>query len=201
VPRPETNVAIPSARILIADDEPDIREYLERILVRLGHVVVGAAQDGNELVAQCRTLRPDLVMTDIRMPGLDGIEAAAQIHREHPTAVILLSAQFDAELIERAEVSAVQAYLVKPIKASDLLPTIALALRRFQELRQLEAALAGVQHLRALLPICCYCKKIRDDQNYWQQVEAYLTEHAGARFSHGICPDCFEHVRTNLAGS
>lgn len=181
-------------RIVVADDEPDIREFLQKFLVRLGHVVGGAARDGDELVAMCRAVQPDLVMTDIRMPVLDGIEAATQIYRERPTAIVLISAQFNSELIARAEAGPIQSYLVKPIAPADLEPTIAVAVSRFRQLRALQEALAQAQRLQRLLPICCYCKKVRDDQNYWQQVEEYISAHSSTRFSHGICPDCYERV-------
>jgi len=127
-----------SLRIAIAEDEPDMREYLEKTLPLLGHQVVAVAQNGRELVEQCRSAQPDLVITDIKMPQQDGIEAAAQIFRERPVPVILLSAFHDPELIERAEADHVLAYLVKPIKQTDLAPAIALAVRRFQQFQALQ---------------------------------------------------------------
>ena len=77
-----------SLRVVVADDEPDMRDYFRKGLLRLGHQVVAAAADGRELVEQCRALRPDLVITDIKMPELDGIDAATQIYRERPVPVI-----------------------------------------------------------------------------------------------------------------
>ena len=90
-------------RILVADDEPDMQQYFRKILPRLGHQVIGVADNGRMLVEQCRLLQPDLVITDIKMPELDGIEAAVQIYRERPVPVILVSAYHDPKLIERAE--------------------------------------------------------------------------------------------------
>jgi response regulator NasT len=129
-------------RIAVADDEPDMRAYFQKCLPRLGHQVVAVAADGRELIEQVRATHPDLVITDIKMPDMDGIEAATQLYREHPIPVILVSAHHEPELIERAEADHIMAYLVKPIKQADLEPAIALAMRRFaqfQELRQ-EAA-------------------------------------------------------------
>ncbi|MBL8796754.1 MAG: response regulator [Planctomycetia bacterium] len=183
-----------SLRIVVADDEPDMREYFQRMLPRLGHRVIAAVADGQELIEQCRGLQPDLVMTDIQMPGLDGIAAAAQVYRERPVPVILVSAHHDAAVVECAEADHVLGYLVKPIKQSDLGPIIAVAMRRFAQMQALQDALARVRQLQGLLPICTYCKKIRDDRNYWQQVETYITDHSAARFSHSICPDCYDHV-------
>jgi two-component system, response regulator PdtaR len=127
-----------SLRIAVADDEPDMRDYFQVVLPRLGHSVVAVAQNGRELVEQCRTVEPDLVITDIRMPEQDGIDAAIQIYKDRPTPVILVSAYTDTSLIERAETDHIMAYLVKPIKQSDLGPTIALAVRRFEQFQTLQ---------------------------------------------------------------
>jgi len=180
-------------RIVIADDEPDMQEYFRTMLPRLGHRVVAVAANGPDLIEQCRTQQPDLVITDIHMPGRDGIDAAGQVYRERPVPVILVSAHHDACSIERAEADHILGYLVKPIKQTDLEPTITVAMRRFAQVRELQEVLARVWQLQGLLPICEYCKKIRDDRNYWQQVETYITVHSAARFSHSICPDCYDH--------
>jgi response regulator NasT len=121
----------------VADDEPDVREYLQKVLVRLGHNVVGAAQNGQDLIALCRKFAPDLVMTDIKMPEMDGINAAIEIYKERPVPVILISAFQDPELIARAEADHIMGYLVKPIKHADLPPVIALATRRFEQFQAL----------------------------------------------------------------
>jgi response regulator NasT len=133
-----------SLRIAVADDEPDMRTYFQKCLPRLGHQVVAVCSNGRELVEQVRITQPDLVITDIKMPDMDGIEAATQLYQEYPVPVILVSAHHEPELIERAEADHIMAYLVKPIKQSDLEPAIALAMRRFsqfQELRQQAADL------------------------------------------------------------
>src|SRR5690348_1622105 len=107
-------------RIVVADDEADMRDYFKQTLPELGHEVVGAATNGRELVDRCRELQPDLVVTDIKMPDLDGIDAAGEIYHERPVPVILVSAYYDPELFERAEQDHILAYLVKPIKRGDL---------------------------------------------------------------------------------
>jgi response regulator NasT len=126
-----------SLRIAVADDEPRMQQYLGRVLPLLGHQLVAVAGTGQQLVEQCRTHRPDLVITDIRMPEMDGIEAALQIYREQAIPVILVSAYHDAELIERAESDHIMAYLVKPIKQAHLEPAIALAMKRFEQFQAL----------------------------------------------------------------
>jgi response regulator NasT len=126
-----------SLRIAIADDEVDMREYLQKFLPVLGHSVVSAAKTGKELVAHCNQHHPDLVITDIKMPEMDGIDAAVVIYRQNAIPVILVSAHHDAKLIERAESDHILAYLVKPIKQADLEPAIGLAMRRFAQFQSL----------------------------------------------------------------
>jgi response regulator NasT len=132
-------------RIAVADDEPDMRDYFARILPRLGHQVVANAANGEELLAQARATRPDLVITDIKMPDLDGIEAAIRLYQERPVPVILVSAYNDPELIRRAEADHIMGYLVKPIKQGDLGPGIALAMRRFEQFEQLRKEAADLR--------------------------------------------------------
>jgi response regulator NasT len=135
----------PSLRIAVADDEPDMREYFQRLLPRLGHQVVGVAADGRQLIELCRTTQPDLVITDIKMPDMDGIDAADQIYRQRALPIILVSAYHDADLIARAEADHVLGYLVKPIKPADLEPTIALAMRRFEQFQTLQKEAADLR--------------------------------------------------------
>jgi two-component system, response regulator PdtaR len=135
----------PALRIVVADDEPDMRDYFRKILPRLGHTVAAAAETGGELIALCRAYQPDLVITDIKMPGLDGIDAAMRIYDERPVPVILVSAYSDAKLIDRAEADHIMAYLVKPIKQTDLEPAIGLATRRFEQFEALRREAADMR--------------------------------------------------------
>jgi response regulator NasT len=125
-------------RIAVADDEADMREFFREALGRLGHDVVAECGNGRELLDACRRLRPDCVITDVKMPDMDGIEAAGAIWREDPLPIIIVSAYCDAAFIERAEESHVLAYLLKPIRESNLEPAIQIARRRFAEFRTLE---------------------------------------------------------------
>jgi response regulator NasT len=134
-----------SLRIAVADDERDMRDFFQEFLPPLGHTVVAVATTGRELVERCRTLRPDLVITDIKMPDMDGIEAASAICKDQPLPVILVSAYHDAKLLARAEEDHVLAYLVKPIKDTDLGPAIAIALRRFEQFQALRQESADLR--------------------------------------------------------
>lgn len=124
-------------RIVIADDEPRMREFLGKAVEHLGHNVVGSAASGTELVDYCREMQPDLVISDIKMPDLDGIDAAARIYADRPLPVILVTAFHDEEFITRASQNHVLAYLVKPIKDDQLNPAITLAMARFEEFEAL----------------------------------------------------------------
>jgi response regulator NasT len=124
-------------RVVIADDEPRMREFFSKAIDRLGHQVVGMAATGRELVECCGELKPDLIITDIKMSGMDGIDAAKAIYAETPVPVILVSAFHDEDFIARARENHIMAYLVKPIKDTDLIPAIGLATARFQEYQML----------------------------------------------------------------
>jgi response regulator NasT len=119
-------------RIAVADDEPDVRDYFCTFLPALGYEVVAVARTGKELVQQCRETEPDLLITDVRMPDMDGIEAAGLVCRDRPLPVILVTAYPEPELLDRPGAECVFGYLVKPIKRADLHPTITLAVRRFE---------------------------------------------------------------------
>ena len=122
-----------SLRIVIADDEPDMRDYFQQVLPRLGHTVVGIARNGQELIEMCRAAHPDLVITDVRMPELDGLEAARQICQDWPIPVVLVSAYHDSTAADRAEMNHIMGYLVKPIKLTDLESAIRHAKIRFEQ--------------------------------------------------------------------
>jgi response regulator NasT len=124
-----------SLRIAIAEDEAFMQKYLEETLTLLGHQVLCLVGTGRELVQRCRALRPDMVITDINLPEMDGLDAAREIYAQEPVPIIIVTAYHDLELIERAEKNHILAYLVKPIKQQDLEPAITIALGRFQEFK------------------------------------------------------------------
>lgn len=188
-----------SLEVVIADDETLVANVIQMELESIGMRVIGRASDGRQAVELARTLHPDVILMDITMPELDGIAAAAEIQRECPTPVVILSAHDQIEDVTRASAAGVGAFLVKPPRAAELERAISIAVARHADLLELrrvnqalQQALSEVKRLSNLLPICCSCKKIRDDQGYWQEVEAYIMEHTDARFTHGYCPDCLK---------
>lgn len=132
-------------RLIIADDESLIRMNLKETLVGLGYLVVGEAGDGVSAITLARQLQPDLMVMDIKMPKLDGIQAAEVLTQERIAPVLLLTAYNDRELVQRALDAGVVAYLVKPFREADLLPAIEVAIARFQELRSLDKQLGDLQ--------------------------------------------------------
>jgi AmiR/NasT family two-component response regulator len=118
-------------KIAVADDERDMREYLHEVLPRLGHEVVAVAENGRKLVEQCAAAHPDLVITDIKMPDMDGVEASVAVNRGKQTPVILVSAHHDAETLVRVGVDHIMGYLVKPVSEADLKTAITMAMLRF----------------------------------------------------------------------
>jgi response regulator NasT len=118
-------------RIAVADDEPDMRLFFRELLPHLGHEVVAEAATGRELVEGCRGARPDLVITDIKMPDMDGIQAAAEANRDGRVPVILITAHHEAETLARAGADYVMAYLAKPVKPVDLGAAVRLTMARF----------------------------------------------------------------------
>ena len=193
-------------RVLIVDDEALIGNVIQNELEIRGHQVVGRAADGRQAVELAQSLRPDIILMDIVMPDMDGLEATRQIQEKCPCPVVLLTAHEDPDLVARAGQVGAGAYLVKPPNGPELARTMALAMARFEdleELRRLNAelhkVLAEVKTLKGLLPICSYCKSIRDDKGYWHRVDEYIRDHSEADLSHGICPECIKERFPDIA--
>ena len=132
-------------RVLLAEDEAIARVDLHELLDSLGYLVVGEAADGSEAVRLARDLRPDIVIMDIEMPELDGIEAAKVLYDEKVCPVLLLTAFSQRELVERARDAGVMGYLVKPWRDSEVTPAIEVALARYDETRTLDQEVADLK--------------------------------------------------------
>lgn len=132
-------------RIAVAEDEPEVLADLRESLEDVGHEVIAAVGNGAELVAACREAPPDLVITDIKMPDMDGLEAAEAIRGIRPTPVVIVSAYHDQEFIDRAMKQHVLAYLIKPISEEALKASVDLAMQRFKEFQALQQQTADLQ--------------------------------------------------------
>ena len=132
-------------RIAVADDEPDMRQFFRELLPQLGYEVVAVAETGRQLAEQCRAAHPELVITDIKMPDMDGIQAAAQVNREREVPVILVTGHHEAELLARAASDYIMAYLSKPAKPVDLQAAIKLAMLRFDHFQALRKEAADLR--------------------------------------------------------
>ncbi|MEY2408312.1 MAG: phosphoserine phosphatase RsbU/P [Verrucomicrobiota bacterium] len=195
-------------KILIAEDDAISRRLLQATLTKWGHEVLVTTHGGEAWQALQEPGAPPLWILDWLMPGLDGVEICRRA-RAHPTLrsahIILLTARTNQNDIVEGLQSGADDYVTKPFDHAELRARVQAGVRivTLQEalaarVRELEEAMASVQTLQGLLPICCYCKKIRDDGNYWHRVESYISGHANVRFSHGICPDCSEQMKTDL---
>jgi response regulator NasT len=122
-------------RIIAADDDPDIRSYYSQMLTHLGHEAVAIVSTGTQLVEQCRYLDPDLIITDIKMPDMEGIEAAYKVYHEKPRPIILVSGVYDPKAFERAMIDQIVGYLVKPVTREGLREQIDLVMERYGEFK------------------------------------------------------------------
>jgi response regulator NasT len=134
-----------SLKIALADDEPLVLDTLEKMVTHLGHQVLFRVETGRNLVEQCKKNPPDLVITDIKMPDMDGLDAAAAIYELTPTPIIMVSGYHDREFIDRAQENHVLAYLIKPVATEHLEPAIALAWRRFEEFKAAKSEAADLR--------------------------------------------------------
>lgn len=185
--------------ILIVDDHPATRKLLEEILQQHYHVL--PASNGQEALDLVRA-NPmiDLVLLDIIMPGLNGYEVCQHLQADERTSripVVFLTIMEDDHDEACGFAVGVSDYIIKPISRLRLLARVKnqLALRhKQQELelknRDLQAALDQIKTLHGILPICSYCKQIRNDHGAWQRLEEYIQHHSEAEFSHSICPKC-----------
>ena len=186
----------------MADDGEAARLLASMVLQRAGFAV-HVAENGRQALAMLTAENgPKLALLDWMMPGLDGPEVIRRVRRiDSPTPpylILLTSRDASADIVAGLEAGA-NDYLTKPMNREELVARLSVGIRVLElqdalaeRVRSLEVALGNVKLLQGLLPICSYCKSIRNDQNYWQQVETYFHSHAGMQFSHGHCPSCYE---------
>lgn len=201
---PERRVPVAPARVLIAEDDLVSRTVLDRTLKKWGYDVVVTFDGQAAWDALKQDGAPSLAIVDWMMPGLEGPEVCRRVRalaRPVPTYMILLTAKGGSDDIVSGLEAGADDYVAKPFDQQELRSrlrvgerVVALQQGLADRIHELETALGQVKQLKGLLPICAYCKSVRDDRNYWQRVETYVSAHSDARFSHGICPDCWKGV-------
>jgi CheY-like chemotaxis protein len=196
-------------KILIADDDRLIRRLLEATLTQWGYEVVSVGDGAAAWEVLRAAERPPIAILDWMMPELTGVEVCRKVRDTHGTTpvymLVLTSRDRTEDLVAALEAGA-DDHVSKPFDPTELRARVKVGERVVilqrnlaERVAALERALADVHQLQGLLPICMYCKKIRSDGNYWQQVESYIGQRSSATFSHGICPDCMKtHVRQEI---
>ncbi len=194
--------------ILIAEDDFTSRSMLAAVLRKAGYEVMEALDGAEAWEILQRPDAPRLAIIDWMMPGLDGLEVVRRVRaletEQPPFLIVLTSRGEKADIVAGLEAGA-DDYLAKPFDPGELSARIGVG-RRLVETRkalvenigELRRALAEIKTLRGIIPICAGCKKIRDDQGFWQQVEVYVRDHSEAQFSHGLCLDCAKKLYPDL---
>ena len=191
-------------KILIAEDDPVSETLLKTLLGQWEYDVVTTENGDEALSVLTAPDGPSLAILDWMMPGLSGPDVCRKVRKSalaRPVYLILLTRLGKrANIVEGLDAGA-DDYLAKPFDAAELRARVQAGQRvvnleheLLTRVQELEEALANVQRLQGLLPICSYCKKVRDDQDYWHQVETYVAQHADVQFSHSICPSCYDTV-------
>jgi DNA-binding response OmpR family regulator len=195
-------------QVLIAEDDRVTGEILARTLQRWGHqtIVVG---DGLQAWNHLREMTdPTLAILDWMMPEMDGPDVCRRVRGQLPLAnmyLLLVTARESRGDVVAGLDAGADDYIIKPFDPEELRARVAVGMRVLglqqklaERVTELQAALSNVKQLHGMLPICSYCKRIRGDDQYWQQVEGYIADHSEAQFSHGICPACYETVSAEL---
>ncbi|MCP4724815.1 MAG: response regulator [bacterium] len=184
-------------KILLVDDKVENLIALEKILDDLDVELIRSTS-GNDALEKLLEHEFAIVLLDIQMPGMDGFETVEIMRQKEKTKllpVILVSAVYSTDYykIKGVESGAID-FITKPIVPEILLGKIQLFLEHYRNKKHLEISLEEIKTLRGLIPICSHCKKIRNDEGYWQQIESYITQHTDAVFSHGICEACGDEL-------
>jgi DNA-binding response OmpR family regulator len=189
-------------KVLIADDDVVLRHSLKVHLERWSYEVQECADGRQAWKAMQGPSPPAVAVIDWNMPGMDGPTICQEL-REMPALsamyVILLTSNKDQKDVVAGLESGADDYIVKPFDWNELRARLRIGARIVglqqalaARVSDLQVALANVRQLSGMLPICAYCKRVRDDKDYWQQIEQYVGDHSQAEFSHGICPECLE---------
>jgi DNA-binding response OmpR family regulator len=195
-------------QVLIAEDDRVTGEILARTLRRWNYEAI-VVSDGEQAWERLRTAaEPTLAILDWMMPKMDGPDVCRRVRSELALAnmylLLVTARESRADVVAGLDAGA-DDYIIKPFDPEELRARVQVGIRVLtlqqklaERVEELQTALSNVKQLRGLLPICAYCKRIRGDDQYWQQVEGYVAEHSEAQFSHGICPTCYATVSAEL---
>ena len=202
-------------KILVTDDDPDVLLLTTQLLRGAGYEILEAST-GKECLEAAKALRPDILLLDVVLPDMTGIELCRQLKADEGLQdifVILVSGiQISSEYQADGLNVGAEGYIIKPISNKELIARVQSMVRIKQAedalrekekeqqklILQLQDALAEIKTLKGFIPICAWCKRIRDDEGYWDQLEAYISKHTDAVFSHGLCPECAEKYRAEI---
>jgi DNA-binding response OmpR family regulator len=203
--------------ILVTDDDPEMLALASSVLRRAGYEVIETST-GKECLEKVYTNHPDLLLLDVMLPDMSGVDLCRQLKADETLRgifIILLSGiQISSEYQANGLDVGADGYIIKPISNKELVARIQAmerikdaedALRKTKKeqeelIAKLQAALAEIKTLQGLIPICSSCKKIWNDEGFWDQLEAYLSKHTDAVFTHGLCPDCFNKAISEVRG-
>lgn len=191
--------------IFLVDDDAINLKLLQSVLGREGFTNLELFSSGEDMYRALESRVPDLILLDIMMPGLSGYDVISLVREDPRRAslpIIMVTAvplEDDMEPLRRSFELGAMDYIAKPISNIELIMRVRSALKIERQRKLLEAAVRKIMSLERLLPICSYCKKVRDDNDYWQEVEVYISERTDTQFSHSVCPDCYEkHIKPQL---
>ncbi len=194
-------------RILVVDDNPDNIDVMLNLLKPEGYNMAVATR-GEKALKVAEHFQPDLILLDVVMPGMDGFTICKKLKGRSATReipIIFVTAKSETEAIVKGFRSGGQDYISKPFRREEVLSRVRTHLRlrllikeQAGLIKELTENLAQVKTLRGMLPICASCKKIRDDQGYWHQIETYISSHTDVDFSHGVCRDCAHKLYPDL---
>lgn len=184
-------------KILVAEDDPVSVKILQFTLQHYGHEVVTAA-DGDQAWAAFDRDPVRVIVSDWMMPGMDGLELCQKVRQRAKTDytyfILLTAINTGRDNLRKAMDAGIDDFLAKPLDREAIMMRLRVAERILEYTTQ-------IRQLKELIPICMYCKRVRDDTNYWDQVETYISMHTGSSFSHGICPDCFDKQMDSFGGT
>lgn len=186
--------------ILVVDDQPANLKVLLSFLQEHDYRVY-MVDSGQRALAILPKIQPDLILLDVMMPGMSGFEICRRIKADKDLAafpVIFMTALDSVEDKMTGFSAGAVDYITKPFQQVEVLARIHTHITLRKRERELEDALEEIKKMTGILPICSYCKQIRNDEGYWQQVEEYISEHSEAMFSHGVCPVCYKKMMKRL---